>query len=544
MANKPLQSIKFPGLSDTYIVPQIDGTLSVEGRAADAKATGDKITGLVELYVDGENVISPKYLNKNSSGGKPTTNSNIRLISEPIAMLPKSTGTIAKIAGTLVIVYRFDETDTLINHISAGAPGTETFFDHCDHIRVAVQYSNNGPITPDDGLEIATVKYDYANPDIERISALENSAVSKAVGKNLVDISASTSSVFLANSSGGLSESSLYDTSDYIVVDQNTIVFATRIRKLLEYNDHKEPIQSTYVNNEQAAGYFFTPTENTAFFRVSYYHDDSSVFMAEYGTVPTAYEPYMYKVDENIHLSDTMLSDIKNHGNENDVLYGKKWVACGDSFTQGDFEYSQENYTFNDGPYAGQNKVYPYIIGQRTGMAVVNEAISGSTMTHIDGRTNAFSDTRYKNIPADANYITLKFGINDDAQHQNVPIGTIDDTTNTTFYGAWNVVLDYLIRNHLDAKIGIIITNGTTLDIANATIAVAEKWGIPYLNEATGEQCSFVFRSNRTNIPSGIRNAKNNNWFVSTAEGQVNHHPNVKAHEFESTVVEAWLRSL
>lgn len=46
MANKPLQSIKFPGLSDTYIVPQIDDTLSVEGRAADAKETGDRIAGL------------------------------------------------------------------------------------------------------------------------------------------------------------------------------------------------------------------------------------------------------------------------------------------------------------------------------------------------------------------------------------------------------------------------------------------------------------------------------------------------------------------
>lgn len=46
MANKPLQSIKFPGLSDTYIVPQIDDTLSVEGGAADAKAAGDEITQL------------------------------------------------------------------------------------------------------------------------------------------------------------------------------------------------------------------------------------------------------------------------------------------------------------------------------------------------------------------------------------------------------------------------------------------------------------------------------------------------------------------
>lgn len=46
MANIPLKSIKFPGLSDTYTVPQIDATLTTSGKAADAKVTGDK---LVEL---------------------------------------------------------------------------------------------------------------------------------------------------------------------------------------------------------------------------------------------------------------------------------------------------------------------------------------------------------------------------------------------------------------------------------------------------------------------------------------------------------------
>lgn len=43
MANIPLKSIKFPGLADTYIVPQIDSTLAVTGKAADAKVTGDRI---------------------------------------------------------------------------------------------------------------------------------------------------------------------------------------------------------------------------------------------------------------------------------------------------------------------------------------------------------------------------------------------------------------------------------------------------------------------------------------------------------------------
>lgn len=63
MANIPLKTIKFPGLDDTYTVPQVDNTLSVTGAAADAKKTGDEISELNERLGDIGDAIEPMRIN-------------------------------------------------------------------------------------------------------------------------------------------------------------------------------------------------------------------------------------------------------------------------------------------------------------------------------------------------------------------------------------------------------------------------------------------------------------------------------------------------
>lgn len=234
-----------------------------------------------------------------------------------------------------------------------------------------------------------------------------------------------------------------------------------------------------------------------------------------------------YTLAENIHTSGS--SGLYEYRN---MLTDKVWYACGDSFTASVSE------KFDEGAYAGQNKVYPFFIGRRCGIKVRNLAVGGQTMAAVEGMTNCFSKDIYKNVGADANYITIRLGINDD--NKNVPIGTINDTDNTTFYGSWNVVMEYLITNHPFAHIGIIVPNGADSDYVEAVKAIAVKWGVPYLDFATGEQTPLLHRTQRTEVCSTARNLRHNAFIV----GDGDTHPNADAHEYQSYCIENWLMSL
>ena len=229
------------------------------------------------------------------------------------------------------------------------------------------------------------------------------------------------------------------------------------------------------------------------------------------------------------------------------VLEGKKWVACGDSFTQGDF---------HNGPLGSNNdaykeseeyydkewqmyKTYPWWIARRNNMQLVNEARCGTCMAASEKRKDNFINGRYRQIPADADYITLWFGIND--MHQNVPIGNIESTDTTTFYGAWNVALEYLIVNHPYAKIGIVITNGSRPEYTEAERRVAQRWGIAYLDLERDPSVPQLIRiSEREGLCERARELRNGQLRVSKR----NMHPSLKAHELQSTVIEHFLRSL
>ena len=217
------------------------------------------------------------------------------------------------------------------------------------------------------------------------------------------------------------------------------------------------------------------------------------------------------------------------------VLWGKKYIACGDSFTAGDFGGKTEE-TWDDAMQT--YKTYPWWIASRNHMILVNEAVSGTTM-HNNGDSGAFCMNRYTQIPADADYITLCFGLNETTAN----LGSISDTDNSTVMGAWNVVLEHLIENHPYAKIGIIIPDAWCSEaMRNALVTVATYWGIPYLDLKGDTSVPMMIggRYDMTGVSERAVALRDAAFRMSESDG----HPNPKAHAYRSTVIENFLRSL
>lgn len=316
-------------------------------------------------------------------------------------------------------------------------------------------------------------------------------------------------------------------------------------------------LTNTNISKENVSGVFTFVLEQDAPVKVSFYVQNTGA-MVLYNADLYTYEDIENR-NQNILDTDKVIVPRDNaHGN---ILLGKKWAVCGDSFSEVVSTTTEESYIVG-GKYDGQKKSYGYIIGNRNDMDIQHLARGGKTLAYpADGTFhNSFTDVsgsasnNYTSIAEDADYITLYFGIND-SHHESgtsgtdgedvtgvIPLGTIDDADNTTFCGAWNVCLEWLIQNRPFAHIGIIVSNGCDSDdYRTATIAAANKWGIPYIDLNGDERTPMMLRSTNPAHSGVAKTARLKAQAISYGD---NHHPNANALEYESVFIEAWLRTL
>lgn len=267
--------------------------------------------------------------------------------------------------------------------------------------------------------------------------------------------------------------------------------------------------------------------------------DINSFMVCKKEEYPTEYASYGYEYTDNF---------VDN----SNILRGKTWYACGDSFTHGDFSgdigNTDQEFTTDPEIYDkewGMYKTYPWWIARRNNMNLKNLAYNGGTLavpTKTQNNTHPFTEGIMQKIGSDADYITIWYGINDCYYDD---LGTIDDTTPNTFYGAWNKALAYLIENHPYAKIGIICSasNPTVgLPYRKATRECARKWGIPYLDQMGDDKIPLMLygKESEFGLCEEAINLRKKAFTVSST----NAHPNAKAHKYQSTFIEHWLRSL
>lgn len=199
------------------------------------------------------------------------------------------------------------------------------------------------------------------------------------------------------------------------------------------------------------------------------------------------------------------------------VLNGKRLVCCGDSITE----------AIN--PNGGYFVNYAEIVADRHGMICHKDGVGGSTMAY--GKGKSFSISRYLNVP-EFDYLTIWFGWNDAAYSK---LGTIEDVSNDTFYGAYKMVLEHLITNNPTKKIGIIVPYGSDAvdPFAQAVRDVSALYGVPCLDLKDSNRCSLLWGTENA-VQLARRNAL-------TYDGT---HPNQSGYDYLSTMYEQFLLSL
>ncbi len=232
-------------------------------------------------------------------------------------------------------------------------------------------------------------------------------------------------------------------------------------------------------------------------------------------------------------LSNVPLGALAQETEEN-LWEGRSAVFVGDSITAG----------------VGTDKIYyQYLEGTLGFGSVTAMGVGGSCISAASdyGQNNQPLINRYQNIPS-ADLIMIFMGTND--YGHETPLGTLEDTQDSTFYGALNTIVSYLVAKHTSGKLVFVtplhrygfgtskilgtkftydhIPNGvgaTLGDYVNAVKTVCAKNGVSVVDlytECTLDPTDAAVREQY--MPDGL-------------------HPNAAGHEVVAGILETHIRS-
>lgn len=206
--------------------------------------------------------------------------------------------------------------------------------------------------------------------------------------------------------------------------------------------------------------YFGASSSITTTFRI-WLGNSNNVGSAFYG------KEIKKEVTKRLWGSNSLISDT----------FGKKINVLGDSLTYG----------------SGADFSYTKIIADELNGVVRNYGIHGST---VSNSSHDPMSVRYADMDNDADIVCCMGGTND--YWQNLPLGVMGDTTNTTFYGALDVLIKGLVTKYPTGFVYMVtpihgyIQNdyteepksniGSMKDVVNAIKEVSAKYSVPVLD--------------------------------------------------------------
>ena len=210
--------------------------------------------------------------------------------------------------------------------------------------------------------------------------------------------------------------------------------------------------------------------------------------------------PFVY----NNEAFEFLLNRINNMENPVFPLKGKTILFAGDSICYG--------YSFANG-YAGiiQNNEY---------INYDNIAISGTTISKRNNRTDSILEKLQSNENTNYDFIIAEGGINDGGS-ANIAIGNItegynDELNEFTYCGAMESLCKTLLTKYYNSKVGFVFCH----NVKNRTnqnnyfekgIEICKKWGIPYIDLRNYMNCNienicdnYTSDDNNDNVYDGL----------------------------------------
>lgn len=214
-----------------------------------------------------------------------------------------------------------------------------------------------------------------------------------------------------------------------------------------------------------------------------YYHAEKPCYVRICKRLTDNTKPNCYEV------GDAPTYILEKNPLKTNLLYGKSMLVIGDSLIYG-------NKIGNDAVWVNQ-------LGMKYGMDTFNYGINGNTVSNVNRNFGIPMSERYVEISEkvqNPDIIIVEGGAND--KNNNCIIGENSDTTNETFKGALNVLIDGLREKYPD-KVILFMTcferYGTKnelglkeTDYAIAMMEICEIKGIPCFNNVENSGISLL----------------------------------------------------